>query len=72
MYILMNSKGLTLAYYTRVIVFLDSVISYSKRNLMLPELYFFLSSGEIMDSVGFDRKEYSVSQWWNFFEPVST
>lgn len=38
------------------------VSSYSKRNMMLPELYLFLSSGEIMDSVWFDREEYSFSQ----------
>ena len=37
-------------------------ISYSKMNMMLPELYLFLSSGGIIDSVWFDREEYSVSQ----------
>lgn len=39
---------------------------------MLPELYLFLSSGEIMDSVWFDREEHSAAQQgvqYNFFEP---
>jgi hypothetical protein len=63
MYIPLNSKGLTLAYYTRVTVFLDSACHLIFKNEHdASRIVFVLSSGGIIDSVWFDREEYSVSQ----------